>query len=658
MFSHTGLRRGVPFVPLAVVFLAMGSLALRARAGDDWLPVTPEELQMKDNPASPGAHAIYLYRESERNDIEGYERIYRRIKILTEEGRNYGNVEIRFLRDNSQIHNIRARTIRPDGSIVNFDGKVFEKTVVKGRGVRYLAKIFSLPGVEVGSIIEYRYTMDWDREFIYSSHWVIPEELFTRRAKFSLRPSKEFPLRWSWRLMPHQEQVSDGKDGVIRLELQNIPGFESEDYMPPENELKARVDFFYSEQQAEMDPDKFWKGVGKKLHGQVEKFTGKRKAMEQAAAATVSADDPPETKLRKLYARAQQIRNTSFERGKTEKEAKREKLKEIDNVEDVLKRGFANGQQITWLFLALARGAGFEAWPVVVSRRNEYFFEPKLLDARQLNDNVVLVKAGTKEYYLDPGTAHVPFGLLPWAESGVQGRQLDKDGGTFIWTPLPESTQSRIERKARLKMDEEGTVEGQLNVTYTGLEALRRRLEVRNDDQIARKTLLEDEVKSWIPAGIRVELKNMPAWEASDDSLTAEFKLTVPGWAAVTGRRVLLPVALFSNTERHVFEHANRTYPIYFDFAFAKRDDVTIELPPGLQLSGAPKPQKMDLKFCVYEVSAESQGSAVHLGRAMSVNGLFLKPDAYPTLRAFFQAVRSNDEQPVVLQASRSAANH
>src|SRR5450631_4621431 len=33
-------------------------------AGDDWLPVSPADLELKDNPASPGAHAMILYRES------------------------------------------------------------------------------------------------------------------------------------------------------------------------------------------------------------------------------------------------------------------------------------------------------------------------------------------------------------------------------------------------------------------------------------------------------------------------------------------------------------------------------------------------------------------------------------------------------------------
>ena len=49
--------------------------------------------------------------------------------------------------------NLHARTIRPDGTIVEFSGKAFDKSIVKARSVKYLAKTFTLPDVQVGSIL-------------------------------------------------------------------------------------------------------------------------------------------------------------------------------------------------------------------------------------------------------------------------------------------------------------------------------------------------------------------------------------------------------------------------------------------------------------------------------------------------------------------------
>jgi len=114
-------------------------------------------------------------------------------------------------------------------------------------------------------------------------------------------------------------------------------------------------------------------------------------------------------KLQKLYLRVQQIRNTSYEVRKTEQERKREKEKDASNVEDVWKRGYGDGAQLTWLLLALVRAAGFEAYGVMASDRYHYFFNPMTMDASKLNSNLVLVKVAGKNIFCDPGAAFTPY---------------------------------------------------------------------------------------------------------------------------------------------------------------------------------------------------------------------------------------------------------
>ncbi|MGA7908759.1 MAG: DUF3857 domain-containing protein, partial [Candidatus Sulfotelmatobacter sp.] len=175
-------RRWFVMVSCAAVFLALVGLRPAAVfAGAGFQPVSPEELKMTSEPLAPGAPAVILYRQVDRDDNgrTSHEDEYVRIKILTEEGRKYADVEIPFSKESDSVVGIHARTIKPDGSIVDFDGKVFEKPLVKARGLRVLAKTFTLPGVEVGSIIEYFYTDDLSEQYIYDSHWILSEELFT-----------------------------------------------------------------------------------------------------------------------------------------------------------------------------------------------------------------------------------------------------------------------------------------------------------------------------------------------------------------------------------------------------------------------------------------------------------------------------------------------
>lgn len=646
--------------PLVIALLLDGAV-LRPRpvsATEGFQPIVPEELKMTSEPQAPGTPAVILFRQVDRDDTQSHEVNYYRIKILTEEGRKRADVEI-FLRPGSSVHSIKARTIRPDGTIANFDGKVYEKMLAKARGVKFLAKTFTLPDVQVGSIIEYFYANDWEQYWVYDSHWILSEDLFTKHAKFSLKPNTSFACRWSWKDLPPGTAVPrDTGDRVIRLEANNIPAFQTEDFMPPENELKARVDFIYSDETLELDADKFWKKQGKKLNERVESFVGKRKAMEQAVAQIVSPNDSPEMKLQKIYARVQQMRNTSYEKEKTEQEAKREKKKEVKNVEDVWKQGYGDGEDITLLYLALVRAAGLEAYPVKASTRSEYFFNPKGENTYQLNTYVTLLKLNGKDIYCDPGTAFAPFGVLPWMETGVPGLKLDKDGGTWVITTLPASSDSRIERKAGLKLTELGALEGKLTITFTGLEALWRRIEQRSEDETNRKKFLEDQVKEYIPAGIDVELTNKPDWTSSAPSLVAEYALKVPGWASAAGRRAILAVGLFGNTEKHLFEHATRVHPIYFQFPFQKVDDVTIDLPLGWQVSSLPPSKTEDRHIVVYTLKVENNKGTLHLVRTLNVDFLLIDTKYYSALRNFFQLVKTEDEQQIVLQPGAAASSN
>ena len=637
----------------------------RAWAGVSFQPVSPDELKMTSEPLAPGAPAIILYRQVDRDDNgrTSHEDNYLRIKILTEEGRKYANIEIPFYKRSGDIVNIHARTIQPNGAIVNFDGKVFEKSVVKARGVQYLVKTFTLPDVQVGGIIEYFFTIDLAEHFIYDSHWILSNELFTKRAQFSLKPYRTtnvaINLRWTGQNFPSGQVLpKEGPDGIVRLEATNIAAFQTEDYMPPPNELKQRVDFIYEEGILEKDPAQYWKRVGKNRNDVLESFIDKRKAMEQAVAQIISPNDAPEAKLRKIYDRVQQIRNTTYEPRKTEEEEKRAKEKPPENVEDLWKRGYGNGQQLTWLYLALVRAAGFEAYGCWVSDRREYFFNPQLEQSSKLNANVVLVKLNGKDLYLDPGSAFTPFGLLGWDETATRGLRLDKDGGTWIETTLPQASESQLLRSAKLTLSDTGDLEGKLTVTYTGLPGMYHRRYLRNADDVERKKYLEDRMKQQIPGTAQVELTNKPDWSNSEKPLVAEFDLKVTGWASNAGKRTLLPLGLFSGGQKRTFEHADRVHPIYVEYPYEDLDDITIQLPAGWKVESLPRPQEQDGHVVVYDIKAESSNGVLHLTRKFHLDFLLLDPKYYSALRNFFQVVRAGDEDQVVLQpASATASN-
>jgi hypothetical protein len=378
--------------------------------------------------------------------------------------------------------------------------------------------------------------------------------------------------------------------------------------------------------------------------------------MERAVAETLDASDAPEAKLRKLYERVQKLRNLSFEAAETEQETRRADRSPNYHVDDVLAHGYGTRRQLDWLFIALARAAGFRADPIVVSSRYKRFFNPAMMNFHDLDLDLVRVTLDGKELFLDPGTRFAPFGLLPWEETGVQGLAFDKDGGTWVTAPLAPTSDSRIERRATLRLTAQGGLEGKVVVTYTGLDALARRLWHRFEDPRERKQFLENELKQAVPTRSDVTLTNLPDWDSSSRRLVAEFAFAAPDLATGTGSRVLLQTGIFGAWDRHSFEHAARVHPVYIYYPNEQIDDVQITLPAELAVANIPPPVDVDQAGVAYTNRVEHTGNTLRLARQLAQRFIFVPVKDYGTVYDFYQQVRAGDGQQIELSRATPAA--
>ncbi len=635
---------------LAAAGIAVALLTPTGANAEDWQPLTPEELQLTSEAKAPRAPAIYLYHRVDRDDTISEEDVYLRLKVLTEEGRKYGDVEIPFDRLRESISSVAARTISPDGRITKFEGAIFEKTLIKAQGVKVLAKVFTLPDVQVGTIVEYRYRRRMDSRFVFDSHWELNDELFTKHGVYTLLPNGYFALAWSWpNGLPEGSTRPERKSGRIQLETHDVPAFVVEDHMPPERVLKQRVDFVYSEDSYPKDPKSFWLRVGKERWRRSDSFLNARRAMDRAVTQIVDAGDSAEAKVRKIYARVQTLRNLSYDGPATDQEAKRENFRTNSDVGDVWEHGYGNDDELVRLFIALVRAAGVPAEEVQLGSRARDFFRVEMMNAAQLETNIAHVRLDGADLYLDPAVPTTPFGLLPWDESGITGLELGKDGGHFVTTPIPDADLSRIQRKGSFNLADDGELTGRVSVTYSGLEALTLRLAERREDAPARKRDLEDALKEVIATGAHVTLTNAPDWAASSPTVVVEYDVRVPAFAMAAGSRRLLPLAAFGAASHQAFTHGSRVHPMYFAYPYRQDDDLTIKLPATLHADTLVEPKTIDLGALTYRLAIERADADLHVTRSLAVKGTLIPLKFYDSVHAFFQNVRSADEQQIVL---------
>lgn len=658
-------------VSLIAVMLWL-AFAKAVPAGDDWLPITPADLALKDNPASPGANAMILYRRSHvdarRASIDGeFDEEYIRIKIFTEAGvKKEANPGLQFVKEESDIRDIRARTIRPDGSVVNFDGKVYEKIVEKTGENSHLAKTFSLPNVEPGSIVEYKYRQEFKPRFLYSQHWVISGRLFTRDASFSIAPylpRSSFDPTLYFRTMglPAGSLPQRQGDGSYSMEVHNVPGVTEESLMPPLRAMEARVDFFYRDRGEPLNEtmEQYWNRMGKKWSGELDKFSSKKSALEQDLSQIVAAGDTPETKLQKIYARVQKIRDLSYEPPKTAAEKKTEEIKPDANVEDVLKRNYASARQLNWLFIGLARTAGFEAEEVYLVPRNQDVFSPAGQNAGVLTAHIVWARAGGKEYWLNPSALYYPFGLLPWYETESKGVRVTKQGAEFVQTPPDTSSNATVVRGAELELKEDGSAVGKVQFELKGQSAAFRRTSQHRDDETGRRKALQNEIQRVLPAGSTFEVTNLENWDDTAAALRVEGNVTVPGFGSPVGRRILLPIALFRPSFEEAFAPERRVNPIYFSYRFEQLDNIKIHAPAGFKIASLPPRKSINPGASMsYEIAATQQEDMVEVKRNFTLGEIHFPVDSYNALRSFFGNMKSNDAAQIVIENPAAAKSN
>jgi hypothetical protein len=663
-FRHAVVRFSLVFS------LSVLSLASAARA--QWTVPTVEELAMKSQAEVPGAPAVYLYKEEITDDKLHMWSKYVRLKVLTERGKEYANVELRQYSsaDNGgyTVNGIAGRTIHPDGTVVPFTGKPFEKLIEKGQGFKEMAKVFTLPDVEVGSILEYRYQLRYDDDRFIAPDWFVQSDLYTRKAHYLWKPTDEQLVSKG----EHGEQVTSGiswapvlpkgfevkqsrlptGQALLELNIHDVVPSPDEEYMPPIQSLSYRVLFYYS---AYHTMEEYWKNEGKGWAKTNDKFIGPGSKVKDAVKDLVAPSDTADQKLRKFYAAVMKLDNTAYTREHSATEEKARGLGEAKSTDDIWERKRGTDDEMAQLFVAMARAAGMKAYVMTVTNRDRNIFVPGYLSFSQFNDTIAIVNVDGKDQFFDPGQRYCPYGHLAWKHTVGQGiRQVD-GGSAIVAAPDEAFTASRTQRVAVLTMDEHGDVSGTIKMTWSGAPALSWRQKSLRGDETSLKQDLRVSVEHLMPTGMDVKVASIEHLEEYEQPLVVNYEIK-GGIASSTGKRLLIPGDIFEVNSKPTFPHEKRETPVYFNYGNMVQDAVRISFPASLGIESIPASEKVPLeKFAFYGLTTESTPTSVTVRRDFELSNTLYMANEYADLRTFYNKMETKDQESVVLKAAAAA---
>ncbi|MGA9072280.1 MAG: DUF3857 and transglutaminase domain-containing protein [Terracidiphilus sp.] len=642
MRTHAALR----ILPLLLVLTS--PLLLRAQ----FQAPTPEELKMTDDPKAPGAAAVYLNIAEDCEASKGWINYYARIKVLQEKGKELATVEIPYVRDITQVEFIQARTIHSDGTIIPLTGKPADLLVDKlrtkqGYDFQINQKVFNLPSVEVGSILEYSFRLfganvpTWK---IQRRYFVHHERFFYR--SFDMSGAYMASLLWLSSL-PVNKPIQPDISNAFHLELDDIPAAPDEEFMPPIDSLLYRVQFYYKEASS---AGNFWVDAAKLWSKDVDRFAEPSKTLKEAVAALVAPTDSDLDKARKIYLAVQALDNTDFSRAKSDAERKRLNLKDTRHAQDIWEQKSGSSNEIALLYLAMLRAAGLTAYAESVVDRQQGVFDQTYLSLSQLDDVLVVLSAGGKEIELDPGEKMCPFQTVSWRHSAAGGISQTASGANTVTSANQIYSANKITRFGDITLDDHGGVSGGFKVAMIGQEALYwRQLALRNDEDEVKKRF-DQSLQSIVPDGIEAHIDHFAGLDDPNANLIAVVKAQ-GSMGVATSKRVILPAFFFETRAKHPFvAEEKRQTKVDMHYGETILEQMTYHLPAGLSVEGAPADANESWpQHAIFNTKATVAPGQVTVVRKFYRNFTFAQPEEYQELRGFYQKVATADQGEVVL---------
>ncbi len=615
---------------------------MRSATKAPWDSVSPEDLAAKDSKINPGADAEVLLSFSDFDYIKGQAIVDHAVvtKIYTQKGvkdRGKSDIELQPWED---LKHLRVKVLKPDGRILDLKKEDFlESAELKYEGEKWKKVAFAFPDLGPGDIIVTSWTVALGN-YYYARYLTYCQGLLPVR-QFQLKISS-FPRDYVVEWLNCTGQLSSKDSSSMSLTVQNLPAFVPEDFMGPEQEYRGSVSIVGN--NTSWDRDRIWVMTSATHADTFSSMTKPGNWKTKAAKLTAGATSDEE-KLKRLYEFCQrEIVNYSWA---DTAETKTAEDNHLEN--DATRSGAATqikGQgtsyEINLAFATLARGAGYEVKPAESASRDEVLNITTPSGWTHLDRMRVAVKVAGKWKFFNPGNYWTPYGMLGRTDEMVTALLCDKEKLIFETTPVAAASLSPVERQGRFSLDEEGTLQGEVDNSFAGhhgMELKEHNWEKTLDE--TNKDLVKGIVDRLPTAEItEIRWKNLRTREYP---VTVHYKVRVPGYAEPAGSRLTFVANYFEAGRPAIFTAASRKLPIFFPYAYQQHDDIEITLPEHFQLDHPGAPGDVgDLKYAfgaLYDIEYLPKKKLLHYTRTFELGGngmVGFQATTYPAFQKCF----------------------
>ena len=639
----------------ALVALAFASLlpasAFAWGGPPDWL----KELARAPLPKLPAnTHAVVLLDEttiavSDSGQIAETRRMAAR--IIDAEGRELAVLGIPFDSE-TKIGSLHAWSIGPRGEeFSSSDRDTVEIAAVDGElYADQKIKVLRIPVAEPGTIFAWEYERR-ERPQSLQDTWDFQRNVPVQTSRYTI----VLPNGWSheerWFNAAAVEPQTSGNH--VAWQLSGLAAVKDEPRRPPRRAVAGRmaINFIPPQTQLSGKSHRSWDDVARWYAA----LTADRRAaspeIQAKASALVNGKQTAIERIAALAAFAQRdVRYVAIEIGVG--------AFQPHPAASIFTSRFGDCKDKATLLSAMLKTIGIESYYVLAST-NRGVVDPKFATVAGFNHVVLAIKLPEGKDFpavvkgnlllFDPTNASTPFGTLPTYLQDNDLLLVTENGGELLHVAPHAPSVNRFNVTAKLTLDPDGTLRGDVYETRAGWLAAMYRDGLEGMNEAQRKQWFEHRLAHYLAQYQLTDLTFENLQDLGKD-LLVHYKLTAPSYAKSAGGLLLVRPRVLGSKAEGVLDLAERMYGYESDGPSLETDEIDIALPAGFVPDELPEPTTLKNKVASYRSETKLENQTLHYRRQYRLD-TFLVPRAdLPELNGFFTKIVADERASAVLK--------
>ncbi len=661
------------YMLLAVFFML--SLDCSSTRSTHFKKVEWEQLDLENLPEQkdyPDASAVFLLDDGEFNVTGKF--IFTRhviVRILNEAGLRYANIEIPFDEGN-EVHNIKGRTIKKDNTVIELQPTdIHEKTLFPDY-VLYAdskSKVFAMPGVEKGSVIEYSYSILYKSPFAPS--WTFQGEvpiLLSRitlevpdflKYRFLLAARKDFPI---------DKSISHPAAKVKAIfKAKDTPPLKPEPFMPPSSEITSKIYFSLSALSlygvtATIEGDS-WEILGKHYWQMLKKDIKQDKAIKSKVNELTADITSEQEKIQSIYDCVQsKIRYVAIE-------IKRGRVIPHKPIK-VFTNKYGDCKDKAFLLITMLKEIGIDAFPVLSRTASSGKIVEGFVSGQQFNHMIVAVPAtyftdvkgyknfvvkGDKDYttaddfvLFDPTSRATPFCQIPWYLENTRALLIKENESKLLTIPSSSARANQTIRECEVDISGDKTFSCVMKSTKTGQEAILTRTILRQQSETEKREFIEKKLSRLCTGAILEDYSVSGLFDLSQPLVIA-YRFHFPSTIQKVKDFSVLSPNILRNTIVDVLTRETRSHAICFDYPKTVIEIVKFKTGKTCNINTNIEPVEISYDFGNYSLSCLKDGENIVINKHFSIIKTTIPAYDYDTVKKFFEQILQSEKSSLTI---------